>query len=155
MAVKEELIRKLADSHQQIEQLVGQVDRNLEIYPGWTVREVLAHFSGWDEAAVDSLKSHAAGRTPAEAAGGDHDTYNLESIRRYESLDFERIYQMWQRNHEQLKIAIRDLPPEKMEEAFTFPWGQSGNVEDLVVGLTTDHETIHMKDVKNLIGKEE
>jgi len=151
MATKDELIQWLEDSHEKIEQLVAQVDCDLEIYPNWTIREVLAHFTGWDDAVLASLKSHAAGGVPTVVADRDPDAYNSAIVTERETLSSEHIYQEWQTTHEQLKIAIRELPPEKMDEEIVFPWGQTGNVEDLVIGLTTEHEVSHAKDIQELL----
>jgi len=154
MTTKEKLIEWLEESHQKIEHLVSQIDRSQEIYPGWTIREVLAHFTGWDDAVVASLKSHAAGDIPTVVAPRGPNVYNAATVSERESLSFEHIYQEWQHTHEQLKIAIRDLPPDKMDQAIVFPWGQTGNVEDLVIGLTTEHEVSHAKDIQAFITRE-
>jgi hypothetical protein len=148
MVTKDELIQRLEESHEKIEQLVSRLDHSVEIYPGWTIREILAHFTGWDDAVVASLKSHAAGDVPVVVADRGPDYYNAATVTEREALSFELIYREWQTTHEQLKIAIRDLPPEKMEEQIVFPWGQKGNVDDLVTGLTTEHETEHTKDIE-------
>jgi hypothetical protein len=151
MTTKEKLIDWLEESHQNIEQLVKQIDRKQEIYPGWTIREILAHFTGWDDAVVASLKSHAAGDVPTVVAPRGPNVYNAATVSEREALSFEHIYQEWQHTHEQLKIVIRDLPPDKMDEDIVFPWGQTGNVEDLVIGLTTEHEVSHAKDIETTI----
>lgn len=151
MASKSELIQLPEESHAKIEQLVTQVDRDLEIYPGWTIRGVLAHFTGWDDAVLVSLKSHAAGGVPTVVAERGPDAYNSATVTERETLSFEYIYQEWQTTHKQLKIAIRNLPPEKMDEEIVFPWGQTGNVEDLGIGLTTEHEVSHAKDIQALL----
>ena len=148
MVTKDELIQQLVNSHKQIEQLVAQVDRKQEIYPGWTIREILAHFTGWDDAVVASLRSHAVGGIPTVVAERGPNAYNAATVTERESLSFEQIYQEWQHTHEQLKIAIRDLPAEKMKEAIVFPWGQKGTVKDLVIGLTTEHESVHARDIQ-------
>jgi len=153
MATKDELIQRLEESHEKIEQLATQVDRDAEIYPSWTIREILAHFTGWDDAVVASLKSHAAGGVPTVVADRGPDYYNASTVTEREALSFELIYREWQITHEQLKIAIRELPPDKMEEKIVFPWGERGNVENLVTGLTTEHEAEHMKDIKAAVQK--
>ena len=153
MVTKDQLIQWLKESHEKIEQLVAQVDHEKEIYPGWTIREILAHFTGWDDAVVASLRSHAAGGIPTVVADRGPDYYNAATVTERETLSFEHIYREWQITHEQLKIAIRELPPEKMEEKIVFPWGQKGNVEDLVVGLTTEHEAEHTKDIEAVLEK--
>lgn len=153
MVTKDELIQWLEASHEKIEQLVAQVDRGMEIYPGWTIREILAHFTGWDDAVLASLKSHTAGGVSTMVAERGPDVYNAATVTERETLSFEHIYREWQTTHGQLKIAIRELPPEKMEAEVVFPWGQTGNIEDLVVGLTTDHEVSHAKDIQALLEK--
>ena len=151
MVSRAELIRQLEESHKNIEQMVSKIDLQQEIYPGWTIREILAHFTGWDDAVLASLKSHAAGGVPTIVAERGPDAYNAATVTERETLSFEHIYQEWQHTHEQLKIAIRDLPPEKMDQKIVFPWGQTGNLEDLVVGLTTEHEVSHAKDIETKI----
>jgi hypothetical protein len=153
MISKDALILQLEESHINIEQLVSQIDPGQEIYPGWTIREVLAHFTGWDDAVIASLKSHAAGGVPTVMAERGPNAYNAATVTERQALSFERIYQEWQHTHEQLKIAIYDLPPEKMKEDIVFPWGQTGNVEDLVTGLTAEHEASHANDIQKLIRK--
>ena len=151
MVSRAELIRQLEESHKNIEQMVSKIDLQQEIYPGWTIREILAHFTGWDDAVLASLKSHAAGGVPTIVAERGPDAYNAATVTERETLSFEHIYQEWQHTHEQLKIAIRDLPPEKMGQEIVFPWGQAGNLENLVVGLTTEHEVSHAKDIEKKI----
>ena len=151
MVTKEELLKWLADSHKKLEQLVAQVDKEKEIYPEWTIREILAHFTGWDDAVVASLKSHAAGGIPTVVAERGPDVYNAATVTERESLGFDLIYREWQTTHEQLKIAIQNLPPEKMEESIVFPWGQNGTIEDLVIGLTAEHETAHIEEIMELL----
>jgi hypothetical protein len=151
MVTKDVLIQWLEQSHQQIEQLLDQVDRSLEIYPGWTIRETIAHFNGWDAAVLASVRTHVSdGATKAVLEQGP-DIYNAATLSKHENESFDHIYQEWQHTHEQLKIAILDLPLDKMEEAFTFPWGQSGNIKDLVIGLTSEYEVSHMHDIEALL----
>jgi len=154
MVSKDALIQQLEQSHKDIEHAVSQIDPNQEIYPGWTIREMLAHFTGWDDAVIASLKSHAAGSVPTVVAQRGPDVYNAATVAERETLGFELVYREWQHTHEQLKIAIRDLPPEKMGDAIVFPWGQMGNLEDLVIGLTAEHEASHINDIQKLIGKD-
>jgi hypothetical protein len=151
MVTKNELIQWLSESHQNIEQLVSRLDRKQQIYPGWTIREILAHFTGWDDAVIASLRSHAAGGVPTVVAERGPNVYNAATVTEREALNFEHIYQEWQHTHAQLKIAIRELPSEKMDETIVFPWGQKGTIEDLVIGLTTEHESVHARDIQALL----
>jgi hypothetical protein len=151
MVTKDQLIQWLEESHLNIQDLVARVERDREIYPGWTIREILAHFTGWDDAVLASLKSHAAGGAPTVVAPRGPDVYNAATVDERETLSFEHIYREWQTTHEQLKIAIQELPSEKIDEVIVFPWGQKGTVEDLVIGLTKEHEVSHARDIETSI----
>jgi len=124
MESKEKLIGFLEESHQDIEKLVSQVNPNLEIYPGWTISAILAHFTGWDHAVIVSLNALADGGVPSVVAEGDHDLYNYTNVSAQEGLRFERIYQDWQNTHEQLKIAITICPQRKWRRNSSFHGGR-------------------------------
>jgi hypothetical protein len=153
MVSKAQLTHWLEESHENIQGLVARIDRDREIYPDWTIREILAHFTGWDDAVLASLKSHAAGGVPTVMAPRGPDVYNAATVEERQTLSFDHVYREWQTTHEQLKIAIQALPPEKMNEMIVFPWGQKGTVKDLVIGLTKEHESIHARDIETILQK--
>jgi hypothetical protein len=71
MVSKDELIHWLEESHNNIEQLVSQIDQDQEIYPGWTIREALSfehvyqelqHPHGQLKIAIYKLPSEKNGR---------------------------------------------------------------------------------------------
>ncbi len=151
MTSKDEMIHWLEESHRTIEQLVAQIDKERQLYPGWTIREVLAHFTGWDDAVIASLQSYSAGEMPKVVAARGPNVYNEATITERAALNFEHSYKEWQYTHEQLKIAIRNLPSDKLEEVIVFPWGQSGAIEELVRGLTAEHEAAHVREIQALL----
>jgi len=67
------------------------------------------------------------------------DAYNAESIHTRETLDEERIAKEWELAREELKAAIRDFPPERLNVPLLFPWGRTGSVQQLVEVLV-EHE---------------
>ena len=153
MATKEELITWLDEAHRQIEDLVAQVEIQFPIYsdPIWTIREILAHFAGWDDAIIGTLKAHQAGEVPPVPAPRGPDVYNAATITERESLSYDHIYREWQASHETLKIVINSLSPEKLDEPVTYPWGQIGSLEDLIRMLSTQHKMEHAKDIAALL----
>ena len=70
---KEFLVARWEDRRKKLKALVAEAEayRNKEIYGGWKLKEFLAHMSGWDDAVIAALKSHAEGTeglTPAARA---------------------------------------------------------------------------------------
>jgi hypothetical protein len=127
MVTKDELLNWLEHSHREITQMLNQVDQNMEIHPGWTIRRVIAHFAGWDNDVVSSLNFDSTVRVPILAAEHDPNSCNAATETECETLSFEDIYQKWLHTYKQIKIVIRDLLPERMEAEFAFPWGQTRN----------------------------
>ncbi len=134
-----ELIRQLDESRAVLCQLLADIPPETEIYPGWTLRQFYAHLTGWDDAVTSSLRAHAGGREPATPATHGINAYNAESVATREMLDYEHIVKEWQRAREQLKAAIRELPPEKLHEPLLFPWGRTGTVPQLIA-IFVEHE---------------
>ncbi len=134
-----ELIRQLDESRAVLCELLADIPPETEIYPGWTLRQFYAHLIGWDDAVTSSLRAHAGGREPATPATHGINAYNAESVATRETLDYEHIVKEWQQAREQLKAAIRELPPEKLHEPLLFPWGRTGTVPQLIA-IFVEHE---------------
>ena len=139
MDEREELIRELDKSRCVLLELLADLPPDIEIYPGWTLRQFYAHLTGWDVVVTMSLREHAAGRIPAAPVVNGIDAYNAESIHTREMLDDEHVVTEWKLAREELKAAIRDFPPERLSEPLLFPWGRTGSVRQLV-DVLVEHE---------------
>ena len=139
MDEREELIQELDQSRGILLELLAGIPSNSEIYSGWTLHQFYAHLTGWDAVVTASLREHAAGRIPAAPVVNGIDAYNAESIHTRETLDDECIVTEWELAREELKAAIRGLPPERLNVPLLFPWGRTGSVRQLVEVLI-EHE---------------
>jgi len=139
MDEREELIRELDESRGILLELLADVPPDIEIYPGWTLRQFYAHLTGWDDVATLSLREHAAGRVPATPVVNGINAYNAESVHTREALDYEHTVKEWKLAREELKATIRSVPPERLNEPLLFPWGQTGSVRQFVE-VFVEHE---------------
>ena len=129
---REQLIQELDEARSVLENLLIDIPPETEIYPGWTLRQFYAHLTGWDDAVTVSLQAHARGQTPATPAAQGIDAYNAESVATRSTLDYARIVHEWHLAREDLKAALRELPPEKLDETLLYAWGPTGSVERLI-----------------------
>jgi hypothetical protein len=138
------LIERWESRRAVLNELVDQAAIHLkqEIYRGWTLKEFLAHMSGWDDAVVDSLRAHAKDAPMETPASRGIDAYNAQTVSTRETLDYDRVRREWERTHELVIQAIRDLPNEKFEQPLVFPWGDIGTVAELVE-IFVGHEEEH------------
>ncbi|MCP4543179.1 MAG: DinB family protein [Chloroflexi bacterium] len=149
MDEKTRLIQKLDVSRAKIKAALADIDQQTEIYPTWTIKHILAHIAGWDDAAIASLRAHAGGDKPATPATEGIDAYNEASVATREALSYDRIAREWELARDQFKDAIREMPPEKLAEPLLFPWGETGTVAQ-IVHIFAHHENGHAEEIRQL-----
>src|SRR3989304_460790 len=145
---KTQLIQRLEHAHDTVRGLLADIDTQATIYPGWTLKQLIAHFTGWDDAVTASLHAHAVGNEPATPAVQGIDPYNAVSVATREALSFEQTVKEWELAREQLKAAVRDLPAQKLAEPLLFPWGRTGTVAQLLA-IFYEHEEEHVEEIRN------
>ena len=147
---KERLIQRLDQARQATRALLEELDTQMEFYPGWRAKHLLAHIAGWDDAAASSLRAHAGGREPATPAVQGIDVYNAESVATREALSYKHIVQEWELAREQLKAAILDMPDDILEKPLLLPWGGTGTAAQ-IVAIFASHEKEHAEEIHALI----
>ena len=146
---KQFLIARWENRREALKNLVAQAEPhgNKEIYKGWTLKEFLAHMSGWDDAVIESLHAHLEGMPFLIPAARGVNAYNAQTVSTRETLDYDHTRREWDRTHELIIQALRDLPEKKFHQALTFPWGETGTVAYLVE-IFVEHEEEHAEHLR-------
>ena len=150
MEERTRLIQQLASAREKMRAVLADVDTHREIYPHWTIKQVLAHIAGWDDACIASLRAHQAGYEPGAPAARGIDFYNAQSVETREPLSYDQVVKEWELARNQLETVIHEMPPEKFKESFVFPWGRTGTIAQLVV-VFVEHEEEHVVEIRKLI----
>jgi ribosome modulation factor len=149
MDQNERLIERLDQGRRALQGMMVGLDRSMEICPGWTIKEVLAHIAGWDEVATDALQAHAAGGIPAPLDPPGIDDCNEAVVRRCEALSYEEVLQYWRQARRDLKNTLMDMPAEKLDEQLLYPWGERGNAAR-IVAILAEHEKEHAEEIREI-----
>jgi hypothetical protein len=150
MDQRETLIQRLETSRSQMLAHLNEIEKNSKVYPLWTVREILAHLSGWDDATIAFIHAIVAGREPATPAARGIDVYNAETVATRETLDYDHVYREYIETRRILLDLIRTMPEEKIAQNFILPWGGEGSLVD-IVNIFGPHEEEHAEDVARII----
>jgi hypothetical protein len=153
MEERERLLERLDQARRAMQAVLTDVDTQREIYPQWTIKEILAHIGGWDEVATDALRAHAAGDTSPRLAVSGIDAQNAQMVACCEELTYEQVVGNWKLARRQLKAVLSEMPTERLGEAFPFPWGGKGNTAR-VVAILADHEKEHATEVLAILTAE-
>ncbi len=129
---------------------LDEIEKNRKIYPLWTIREILAHIVGWDDAIIASLKAHIAGLEPGTPAARGLDAYNAETVSTREGLEYDHIYREYIHTRNTLIELVRSMPENKVTQDFVMPWGETSNLQ-VLLKIFIDHEFKHAADVRKLI----
>ena len=148
MNEREALIQQLVEARAEIAALLPEIDPQKHIYPDWTVKELLAHMTGWDDAVIASLRAHIGGMEPGTPASRGIDVYNAETVSTRESINFEAVKREWEQTRSILLDILRDMTEEKYMQPLVVPWGGDASVAQLI-RVFIHHETEeHGKDLR-------
>jgi hypothetical protein len=148
------LLRHLNETHQTIEELLAGIDPTKEIYPGWTIKQILAHISGWDDACIDALRMHELDRSSSAPAIHSLDKYNELSVSSRKGLTYDQILNEWRVTRKILCEIIADMTEEKFLEPVPVPWAKKTTVTRLV-DIFNHHDNEHAKDIIEWLKKPE
>jgi len=151
MDEKERFIADWNHGHEMIAQLLQDLEathrESSELYPTWTIKELLAHLAGWDDACIASLRAFARGDAPATPASRGIDPYNASTVHEREALSLDHVIKEWSLSRKEFIAAIRELPDEKVSEAFVMPWGSRGTLADMVK-IFAEHDVEHAEEIR-------
>jgi hypothetical protein len=143
---RDSLLHRLDETRSKIQSLLPKVDIGKEIYLGWTIKELLAHMTGWDDATIDALRSHVIGRPPSIPAIRSLDKYNELTVSSRKDLDYDQVQKEWRLTRQILRTIIEQMPEDDFFEPLIVPWGKKATVTHLV-DLFRSHEEEHAQDV--------
>ena len=150
MGRREEILQALESSHAVMMEQLNEIDKQRKIYPLWTISEIIAHLSGWDDASIGFVNALIKGETPPTPAPRGPEVYNEETVSTREGLSYDRIVREYIETRARLVALMRQIPEEMVTKKSILPWGEEGSLED-IVQVFGSHELEHAHDVKRII----
>jgi uncharacterized damage-inducible protein DinB len=151
MDEKTRLLQDLDDARIRMRAIVEKLGETREVYNGWTIRHVLAHLAGWDDAVTESLNAHINGAEPPVPAYRGIDAYNNLSVDTRKDLNFEQTRKECEYARDQLKAVLTGISDEKFNARMIYPWGpQEGTVTELIE-VIIHHERGHAEEIETLL----
>ncbi len=145
---KQALLQRLDEARAKVEGLLPAVDADKEIYPQWTIRQMLAHMTGWDDATIASLRAHVAGQPPDTPADRGINEYNARTVSTRQDLDLDHVVKEWRMTRQVLRKLLEEMPEDKFHARLVVPWGPKATVTGLI-DVFVEHEHEHAEDIKS------
>jgi hypothetical protein len=150
MGKREEILKTIESSHATMMAQLNEIDKQQKIYPLWTIREIIAHLSGWDDASIGFINALLNGETPPIPAPRGPEVYNEETVSTREGLSYDHIVREYVQTRAKLIALIRQMTEEMVIQKSILPWGEEGSLES-IVQVFGPHEMEHADDVKKII----
>jgi hypothetical protein len=140
------LLHSLYETRHQIEELLPKIDPGKEIFPGWRIKQLLAHITGWDEATIDALRAHELGLSPSIPAIHSLNEYNNLTTSTRRDLSLDQVLVEWRQKRQVLLAILEQMPEERFLESIAVPWGERTTITRLVE-IFSHHEKEHARDI--------
>ena len=150
MGIREEVLQAYNQSRAAMTAHLDEIDKNRKIYPLWTIREIIAHLSGWDDASIGMLSALIKGDTPHTPAARGAVVYNDETVSTREGLSYDHILREYASTRERLLDMVKTAPEELFTLKSVLPWGDEATFESMAKFLAS-HELEHAEDVRKII----
>jgi hypothetical protein len=146
----ERLIQLLNEARREMHASLALVDTTQEVYPDWSLREMLAHISGWDQVTRKGIEAYLRGGKPFVLPPQGFDQTNAEMATTREGLSSQQVLEDCEQERASLIRAIRQIPAEHFSSTLTFPWGSEGTMLEMIE-IIAEHEEHHARELAALV----
>jgi len=145
------LLSEIDQIRTEMGKVVQEVDKDLMIYPGWTIKEMISHITAWEIVIHKALQAYTAGDPPYFLREQDFDIFNEEAVDFRASWSLEQVLQEWKDIRKDLKKTIKKLKETDLDVEMVLPWGSERTVAELIE-IIGEHEGEHMNDTNKVSG---
>lgn len=117
---------------------------------GWSPRDVVAHFIGWNRATIDVAEAMRKGQTPDVFVdpGEDFSKANAEFVRRYDSTDMVELLRQLELAYQALAQYLYTLEPAEWTREVSVPFAKEPvTIEWSVAELAADYDN-HRQEIE-------
>ena len=146
-----DLINSIDSVRNELKVMVEKTDPELEICPGWTIKEVVGHITAWEIVIHKALIAFRAGDPPYFLREQDFDLFNKSEVEKRSGWTLDEVIREWGEVRDDLKKTITKLDEDDLPTEMVLPWGSERTVEELIE-IIAEHEQEHAEDVERLTG---
>ncbi len=141
-----ELLAYIDGVRQKLGMVISETEPTQEIYPGWTIKEVIGHITAWEIVIHKAIQAFTAGDPPYFLREQDFDLFNQSAVEFRAEWSLEQVLKEWKDVRADLRSAIEALDPGLLEEELVLPWGSERTLSELIE-ILGEHESEHMEGI--------
>jgi len=148
---KEKLIGEIQIERQNLEATLKKMTAHQMITPGvmedWTVKDLLAHISVWEQRMVRWLEQTVREEVPEMLPPGmtwdDLDQWNEQTFQKHRLRDLDEVLADFELTYRQALSAVQEISEEDLIDPGRFPWREGRPLWIMVAANTSWHYKEH------------
>jgi len=132
-------------------QTLPPAQRDTPFLGTWSIKDLLAHLTGWDATSLQAVQQMLAGSYPTFFQYYDKDwqTYNAQLVRKHKVEPFEALLSAVEGSHRDLMMYLKSIPAELLLKAkATRPGGKRTLTARFLLAAEARDERVHAAQVE-------
>ena len=163
-ASKKDLIGQIESAHAQLLEIVESIPRRRYAEPGvwgedWTVKDLLAHLTEWEQMFLRWYRDGLAGEQPAMPAEGykwnELPRLNREIWRKHRNTSWKRVREAFDQSYEEILSLTRSLSQRQLLTPAVFAWTRKNALTTYLGANTCSHYRAAIKILKRWLRRQD
>jgi len=139
------ILKDVISAYLQLINLTPEDCRGSVLFDKWSLKDVLAHFCGWNELTIRDIERTLNGQELVWIDGDEIDEFNANSVLIRQNDEWESVYREFKTNLDILLYTYEKLTPEE-QELMMFDISLR---ESVVIDI--NHYIYHFKELRSLL----
>ena len=156
---KEGLLDAIQKEHdalqKQLEVLSAGEMTSVSSATGWSIKDILAHLSEWEQMCLGWYQSGRGGETPAVPAEGYNwgqlPALNQHILEKHRQRPLDEILEWFQASYRQIYETVQDIPEEDLFTPGRYTWTRQNKMAAYFTGSTSSHYLWARKEVRKIL----
>jgi hypothetical protein len=153
---KSRLLEEIQSEHQRLQKTLAMINEEMMFIPGvideWTVKDILAHITVWEQRMVRWLGEAVSGDVPQMLPDGmtwdDLDEWNEQTYQKHRHRPVEDVLADYELSYPQALDAAKEVPEQVLMDADRFDWREGDPLWVMVAANTFWHYTEHEESIR-------
>jgi hypothetical protein len=157
---KEDLISAIKASWAELNEVIAALDDDQMLQPGvqdaWTVKDILAHISAWEQLAMDRIHSAQTGeplKFPAITGDEFVNAFNADKYEANKARPLNEVLDELQVTHQDFLAQIQSLDDSTLAQKLPFEWAGNLTFQVLISANTHWHYPEHIEAIQKWLEK--
>lgn len=152
---KSEFIAKLKHEREQTEAVLSELSEDemveVELWPDWTIKDVLAHMAAWEAELVLALAKTRQGSVPRYHSISDAETdkLNLRWHKENKLRPLDRVLADFRGVRTQSIRQLDEMSAEDVSQPGRFKWLVEESIAEWALDYSIEHEIEHREEISN------